>query len=157
MTAHVQGAPRWLLRVEGAAVLIAAVAAFTHTGLSWWMFAALFLVPDLAIIAYLGGNRAGAACYNAAHLYIGPIMILGAGLIFDQPAATGAGLIWAAHIGFDRALGFGLKYTSGFGHTHLSWTERRTPDPASQPQDGPSGDAGRRQAGPATSYDPETG
>jgi len=28
-------------------------------------------------------------------------------------------LIWFAHIGIDRALGYGLKYTSGFKDTHL--------------------------------------
>jgi hypothetical protein len=28
-------------------------------------------------------------------------------------------LIWAAHVGIDRALGLGLKYTAGFGITHL--------------------------------------
>jgi hypothetical protein len=26
-------------------------------------------------------------------------------------------MIWLAHIGFDRALGYGLKYSSGFGVT----------------------------------------
>ena len=132
MTAQVQGVPRRLLRAEGAAVLIAAVAAFAHTGLPWWMFAALFLIPDLAIIAYLGGNRAGSACYNATHVYIGPILTLGAGLILDQPTAAGAGLIWAAHIGFDRALGLGLKYASGFGHTHLGWSGERVRHPVSE-------------------------
>jgi len=25
----------------------------------------------------------------------------------------------SAHIGFDRALGYGLKYSKGFGYTHL--------------------------------------
>jgi hypothetical protein len=28
-------------------------------------------------------------------------------------------MIWLAHIGFDRALGYGLKYESGFGFTHM--------------------------------------
>ena len=28
-------------------------------------------------------------------------------------------LIWVAHIGFDRMLGYGLKYPTAFGHTHL--------------------------------------
>ena len=28
-------------------------------------------------------------------------------------------LIWIAHIGLDRALGYGLKYATGFGDTHL--------------------------------------
>lgn len=27
--------------------------------------------------------------------------------------------IWLAHVGFDRALGYGLKYARGFSHTHL--------------------------------------
>jgi hypothetical protein len=28
-------------------------------------------------------------------------------------------LIWFAHIGFDRALGYGLKYPSAFQNTHM--------------------------------------
>ena len=28
-------------------------------------------------------------------------------------------MIWLAHIGFDRALGYGLKYERGFGFTHM--------------------------------------
>ena len=28
-------------------------------------------------------------------------------------------LVWANHIGVDRLLGFGLKYGSGLGYTHL--------------------------------------
>ena len=31
-------------------------------------------------------------------------------------------LVWAAHIGVDRAVGYGLKYPTGFKHTHLSAT-----------------------------------
>ena len=34
-------------------------------------------------------------------------------------------LIWAAHIGFDRALGYGLKYPTSFGETHLGRIGRR--------------------------------
>ena len=30
------------------------------------------------------------------------------------------GLIWIAHIGLDRMLGFGVKYPTGFKDTHLS-------------------------------------
>jgi hypothetical protein len=29
------------------------------------------------------------------------------------------GLLWLAHIGMDRAFGFGLKYPDSFRHTHL--------------------------------------
>ena len=36
-----------------------------------------------------------------------------------SPVALALGLIWIAHIGMDRMLGYGLKYASGFGDTHL--------------------------------------
>jgi hypothetical protein len=29
------------------------------------------------------------------------------------------GLIWLAHVGADRLLGYGLKYPTGFRDTHL--------------------------------------
>jgi hypothetical protein len=41
------------------------------------------------------------------------------GFFVGVPAAAAGGLIWIAHIGFDRALGYGLKYPTGFGDTHL--------------------------------------
>ncbi|KKB35215.1 hypothetical protein QY97_01956 [Bacillus thermotolerans] len=30
------------------------------------------------------------------------------------------GLIWSAHIGMDRAIGYGLKYSTHFKDTHLN-------------------------------------
>ncbi len=42
-----------------------------------------------------------------------------------KPRLWLAALVWIAHIGFDRALGFGLKYASRFGDTHLGRTGRR--------------------------------
>jgi hypothetical protein len=41
------------------------------------------------------------------------------GLGLDVPMLLQASLIWFAHIGFDRALGFGLKFPLGFRVTHL--------------------------------------
>jgi hypothetical protein len=40
------------------------------------------------------------------------------------PALLGIGLIWTAHIGMDRALGYGLKYQNGFEFTHLGRLKR---------------------------------
>lgn len=42
-------------------------------------------------------------------------------LSFALPAPQLApfGLIWLAHLGFDRMLGFGLKYPTFFKDTHL--------------------------------------
>ena len=84
-----------------------------------------FLAPDLAMLAYLAGPRAGARL-QLAHTYALPLALMLAGFLrrLACPAAAG-GLIWIAHIGFDRALGYGLKYATGFGDTHLGRIGRR--------------------------------
>lgn len=108
-----------LLRLDGAAVAVAAIAGFAVLGGNWWLFAALILAPDLAMLGLLAGEKTGARIYNVVHSYTLPI-ILGAighfaGIAWMAPVA----LIWAAHIGIDRAVGYGLKYPSAIDHTHL--------------------------------------
>ena len=112
-------APRALLRVEGAAALAVAVALYGVRGGNWALFAALLLVPDLSMLGYRAGAAVGAACYNAAHTYLAPIALGGVGLAAGSAAVPLLALIWAAHIGLDRALGYGLKYPDGFTATHL--------------------------------------
>lgn len=126
--AAVAGGPRALLRVEGLLVLLAGLGAYWYLAggtIGWWGFL-LFFLPDLSIFAYLAGPRAGAFLYNAAHTYLTPAALaLAAGLysgitlhdIADWTTALAA--LWAAHIGFDRALGYGLKYRTAFADTHL--------------------------------------
>ena len=63
--------------------------------------------------------RWGALAYNAAHSYLGAVGLLAAGVLGASPLLLAAALVWCAHIGFDRVLGYGLKYSAGFGHTHL--------------------------------------
>jgi hypothetical protein len=116
----VTGAPNLILRAEGAAVLAAATAAFAATGTSWWVFAALFLAPDLSMLGYLAGPRAGAAVYNLGHTYVVTLAVLGLGLWAGAPMLAALGLIWTAHVGFDRMMGYGLKMGRGFKATHLS-------------------------------------
>jgi hypothetical protein len=108
-----------LLRIEGAAAFAAALALYGHAGFSWPIFALCFLAPDVAMLGYLAGPRIGAAGYNLAHTYTLAVALTLAGFFGSLPAAAVGGLILIAHIGFDRALGFGLKYASGFGDTHL--------------------------------------
>jgi hypothetical protein len=108
-----------LLRCEGLALFVIATAAFSLTGLSWWLYAVLFFMPDASIAGYGAGPRIGAMVYNAAHSTVGPALLAGTGLLLDNPAFLGLAAVWAAHIGFDRMFGYGLKYTSGFGDTHL--------------------------------------
>jgi hypothetical protein len=117
--AAVTGAPRLILRLEGLALLIVAAVLYWRLGASWWLFAILFLAPDLSMLGYLAGGRTGAIAYNAVHTLVGPLALALAGLLYPAFELITLALIWAAHIGFDRALGFGLKYEAGFGFTHL--------------------------------------
>jgi len=115
----VTGQPLVILRLEGAALLAAATVAYQGTGASWWLFAALFLAPDLSFAGYLGGPRIGAIIYNVAHTIIWPLALAVYGLHSRTPLAVQMALIWFAHIGFDHLLGYGLKYDKGFAFTHL--------------------------------------
>src|SRR5271163_1765344 len=112
--------PRLLLHLEGAAILAASVFAYQHRHGSWILFAALFLAPDVSMIGYLRNAGVGAATYNAIHTYVGPFLLAGFALWMAWPTALLVALIWTAHIGFDRMLGFGLKYPTRFRDTHLS-------------------------------------
>ena len=113
------GSVRTWLRSEGLAVLVAAVFFYREQRLSWLLFAVLFLVPDLSLLGYLAGSRAGAVAYNVAHSYLLPLLLLIASLFIGHRVLTLYALIWMAHIGFDRMVGYGLKYPWGFGDTHL--------------------------------------
>jgi Domain of unknown function (DUF4260) len=107
------------LRLEGAAALAASVVGYSALGGNWWVFAALFLVPDLSMLGYLFNRRAGAFVYNLGHSYLTPAALALAGYLANAPNLYPIALIWTAHIGFDRLLGYGLKYAAGFGVTHL--------------------------------------
>lgn len=115
----VAGLPRILLRLEGGALLLAAGLGYAVTDASWWTFLVLFLVPDVSAIGYAWGPRVGSAIYNLVHATALPLLSLGAALAYGAPGWAPYALIWLAHIGFDRALGFGLKLPSGFRDTHL--------------------------------------
>lgn len=111
--------PRVLLHVEGLVVATAAVVLYLWADFPWWLLVALALAPDLSMVAYLAGQRVGAAVYDAAHTYAIPVVVATAGVLGEADAVTQVGLIWLMHIGIDRALGYGLKYPSGFKDTHL--------------------------------------
>jgi hypothetical protein len=115
----VTGGAKWLLQIEGLALLAAATAAYGREGFGWGWFALFFLAPDLTFLAYLFGPRWGAAAYNAAHSTIGPLALGAAALALGLTQLEMAALIGLAHIGFDRTLGYGLKYETAFGDTHL--------------------------------------
>ena len=108
-----------LLRLEGACYAIAALLIYWQFGFSWWMFAVLILVPDLSMLGYLAGPRVGAISYNIVHATPLAWALLLTTLFSHQNRGLAIALIWFAHIGIDRALGYGLKYATGFKDTHL--------------------------------------
>ena len=104
-SAGAAGGVRLLLRLEGLAAFFVAVALYRQSEYSWGVFALCFLAPDLSFLGYLAGNRVGAIAYNSAHSYLGPVIVLTTSVYIASPSLFAAGLIWCAHIGFDRALG----------------------------------------------------
>jgi hypothetical protein len=126
MAGETTGTVRWALRLEGLCVLAAALLAYYQLGFGWGWFALFFFAPDLAFFGYLAGARVGAIVYNSLHSYIGAIACGVAGVLLHAPVLLCAGIIWCAHIGFDRALGYGLKYSAGFGFTHLGSAGKRS-------------------------------
>jgi hypothetical protein len=115
----VEGMPRLLLRIEGAALTLAAVWMYHRIGGNWWLFAALILVPDVSFAGYLINTRIGAIAYNTMHVTLGPLICAALGFLLPSFDLLSIGLIWGAHVGIDRAIGYGLKYGAGFGFTHL--------------------------------------
>ena len=115
----VTGLPRTILRLEGVAIAVAALVLYEHVDGSWLLFVLLWIAPDISAAAYALGSRVGATAYDVVHFEALPIALGLLGVLGERPMATKLALIWLSHIGIDRALGFGLKLTSGFKDTHL--------------------------------------
>lgn len=126
VSADVRGDVRLWLRLEGLLVFVAAIVVYDRQGFSWWLFALLFLAPDLSFLAYLMGPRVGARVYNLLHTYASALACLLSGFLLSQPLLLAVGLAWCAHIGFDRTLGYGLKFPEGFHSTHLGRIGRQS-------------------------------
>jgi hypothetical protein len=120
------GAPvLFFLRLEGLALAAISAVLYARTGASWWLFAALWLLPDLSMLGYLASPCWGARCYNAIHTTVTPITLGLVALMLHTAGPLPYALIWLNHIGVDRLLGYGLKYPAGFGWTHLGKQGKR--------------------------------
>lgn len=116
----------FLLRLEGLAAAAISAVLYARLGASWWLFAALWLAPDLSMLGYATGRPCwGARIYNAFHTYALPVLLALAALAVHARAVVPIALIWVNHIGVDRMLGYGLKYSDGFGFTHLGRIGRK--------------------------------
>ncbi len=115
-----------LLKLEELAELLLATFVFIHLPFAWWVLPATFLLPDLSMLGYLAGPRVGAASYNLAHHKATALAVGAAGWALGQPGLLLAGTVLLFHSAFDRLLGYGLKYATGFGDTHLGRVGKAT-------------------------------
>ncbi len=109
-----------ILRAEGLAYALVSGALLWQSDPALATIVIVLIAPDLAIAAYAAGPVIGAAAYNAAHSTVGPLLLGGLGLFAGSRITVEVALLWLAHVGVDRALGFGLKHRTGFDDTHLS-------------------------------------
>ena len=108
-----------LLRLEGAAVFLLSLYFYELLGANWYVFAILLFVPDVSMIGYLRSNSFGALTYNLVHNYVLGLGVILVGTVTNNTFIASLGVILTAHVGMDRMLGLGLKYTARFRETHL--------------------------------------
>jgi hypothetical protein len=119
MKIQTTGAPALLLRLEGLILLIGAVLLYIQQQGNGWLFIVLLFAPDLSAFGYLKNPQFGSLTYNTVHAYLLPALLLLIATIGGSVLGIQIALIWFAHIGLDRTLGYGLKYASAFKDTHL--------------------------------------
>ncbi|WP_295119561.1 DUF4260 domain-containing protein [uncultured Chitinophaga sp.] len=110
-----------LLRAEAIAPFILSVVLLNIMPLhfAWWAWILIFLAPDLSMLGYLFGNKAGAVVYNVFHHQLVAVVIWVVGLLLHQPYVEFTGLVLLGHSSLDRVMGIGLKLPEGFSFTHL--------------------------------------
>lgn len=108
-----------VLRAEAIVIFVAGVLLYLQlNGEALWLLP-LLLAPDISMVGYLGGPRLGAVTYNLAHNLATALIVLGVGWFAAVAPLALAGAILVAHVGMDRALGYGLKHSTDFRDTHL--------------------------------------
>lgn len=111
--------PKPLLHLEGAMLLACTILAYAHLNLSWSTFLLTLLLPDIAMLGYLVTPKLGSWLYNVAHTTTLPLLIGAFAFAFQATVGMQIALIWLAHIGADRMIGYGLKYSTNFKDTHM--------------------------------------
>lgn len=108
-----------LLKIEETAEFALSIFLFSKLPFAWWLYPALFLLPDLSMIGYLVNDKVGALTYNFFHHKALAVLIGVAGLYLNNDYLMLAGILLFGHSSMDRMMGYGLKYAKGFKYTHL--------------------------------------
>lgn len=145
--------PTAFLRLEGLVLFGLATFLYGLADASWLMFVVLLLFPDLGMLGYIRGTRVGAVVYNLFHTYLLPALMAVIGMLAAADLLVLLALIWFAHIGMDRVLGYGLKYPTAFQDTHLG-TIGRVREPRRETAGRPGSAARPRPRGPGRSSPP---
>ncbi len=106
--------------MEGLAILALSTYFYFYLHFNWLVFVILLLAPDLSALGYLKNVKVGSILYNLFHTYSIPLAIIIFSVLVNNHFSLMISLIWTAHIGMDRMLGYGLKYPTAFQDTHLN-------------------------------------
>lgn len=108
-----------ILRAEQVAIFATGVVLWLVNGGPPLLLIPALLAPDLSMVGYLRGPALGAITYNAVHHLVLALALLGLGAWLAMGWLLLAGAVLLAHVGMDRALGYGLKLPTDFRDTHL--------------------------------------
>lgn len=110
---------KWILRIESAAIAVVGIVAYLSLGGNPLVLIPALLAPDLSILGYLAGPRVGAVTYNLVHNWATASILALLAIVLGDLWPLLVGAVVAAHVGMDRALGYGLKLPTAFQDTHL--------------------------------------
>ena len=108
-----------ILKWEELALFVLSTYALYGMHVQWWVYLLLFLGPDISMLGYAVGNRAGAISYNLFHHKGIAIVFFIAGWLSGIWVLQVIGIVLFGHSCMDRVFGYGLKYFTGFKFTHL--------------------------------------
>jgi hypothetical protein len=108
-----------LLKLEELFMFALSIFLFSKLSFAWWWYPVLLFTPDLSMVGYIFSPQIGAGTYNFIHHKALGISIFVLGVILASQPLQLAGLILFGHSSMDRILGYGLKHSDSFQHTHL--------------------------------------
>jgi hypothetical protein len=110
-----------LIKLEEWAIFILCIFLFSKLNFAWWWFPALLFLPDIGFLGYVFGSKVGAFTYNLTHYRFVAALVALYAYTYGNDSWKLVAIILFAHISFDRAFGYGLKYPDSPSHTHLGW------------------------------------
>jgi hypothetical protein len=125
---HLEDTTPWVrrgLRAEGIVAFAWGIVIWVLLNQPLPLFVVALLLPDLSMLGYLRGPHAGAILYNIVHNWATAGLVLLLALVAQSGPLILVGAVLLAHVGIDRALGYGLKYPTAFQDTHLGRIGRR--------------------------------